>query len=95
MIQQGVSDSETEGGSGMPTIERVLDWVEARYEAVRARAEEEEEDEERDRERSRSATADPAVKQPMPRASSAPVVQQRKDNVSHSSSMFLRTINSN
>ncbi|EIM84613.1 uncharacterized protein STEHIDRAFT_33859, partial [Stereum hirsutum FP-91666 SS1] len=34
MIQQGVSDSETEGGSGMPTIERVLDWVEARYEAV-------------------------------------------------------------
>lgn len=95
MIQQGVSDSETEGGSGMPTIERVMDWVEARYEAVRARAEEEEEDEERDRERSRSTTADPAVsnvKQPMPRASSAPVVQQRKDNVSRFLSCFIRII---
>lgn len=83
MIQQGVSDSETEGGSGMPTIERVMDWVEARYEAVRAREEEEEEDEER--ERSRSAAAGPAVsnvKQSTARASSAPIVQQHKDNVS-------------
>ena len=46
MIQQAVSDSESEGGSGMPTIERVMDWVEARLEAIRAREEEEEEDEE-------------------------------------------------
>ncbi|ETW79578.1 hypothetical protein HETIRDRAFT_321470, partial [Heterobasidion irregulare TC 32-1] len=34
MIQQAVSDSESEGGSGMPTIERVMDWVEARLEAI-------------------------------------------------------------
>ncbi|KAI0061387.1 hypothetical protein BV25DRAFT_1779381, partial [Artomyces pyxidatus] len=34
MIQQGVSDSETEGGSGMPTIGRVMDWVEGRLEAI-------------------------------------------------------------
>ena len=35
MIQQGVSDSETP-----PTIGRVMDWVEARLEAIRAREEE-------------------------------------------------------
>ena len=41
MIQQGVSDSETP-----PSIGRVMDWVEARLEAIRAREEEEDEEDE-------------------------------------------------
>ncbi|EPQ55543.1 hypothetical protein GLOTRDRAFT_40760 [Gloeophyllum trabeum ATCC 11539] len=56
MIQQGVSDSQMqegldgEPGAGMGmTIGRVMDWVEARLEAVKAREEEEDEEEERSR----------------------------------------------
>ncbi|KAA1466983.1 hypothetical protein DENSPDRAFT_767241 [Dentipellis sp. KUC8613] len=75
MIQQGVSDSESEGGSGMPTIGRVMDYIEARLEAIRAREEEEEEDEER--EKAPSAKA-PSV--PINRSSSAPI-PQHKDSV--------------
>ncbi|KDQ49963.1 hypothetical protein JAAARDRAFT_42455 [Jaapia argillacea MUCL 33604] len=51
MIQQGVSASDATSempGEGM-TIGRIMDWVEARLEAVKSREEEEEEDEERDR----------------------------------------------
>jgi hypothetical protein len=77
MIQQGVSDSDSEGGSGMLTIGRVMDWVEARLEAVKAREEEEEEDEEREKVR-----ANPVGKasSSLARANSAPVAQH-KDNV--------------
>lgn len=78
MIQQAVSDSESEGGSGMPTIERVMDWVEARLEAIRAREEEEEEDEEREREKGR---ADPLSRvkngHGLNRANSAPAAQHK------------------
>ena len=49
VIQQGVSDrgagSESDGGMN---IGRVMDWVEARLEAIRSREEEEAEEEERE-----------------------------------------------
>jgi hypothetical protein len=48
MIQQGVSV----GGSGLSdgmTIGRVMDWIEARLDAVKSREEEEEEEEEREK----------------------------------------------
>jgi hypothetical protein len=56
MIQQGVSldptgSSDAEGG-GM-TIGRVMDWTEARLEAIKSREEEEDEDEEREKEKER------------------------------------------
>ncbi|PFH50190.1 hypothetical protein AMATHDRAFT_61517 [Amanita thiersii Skay4041] len=59
MIQQGVSASgidNTDSLEGM-TIGRVMDWTEARLEAIKQREEEEEEEEERERERNRSASA--------------------------------------
>ncbi|KAF8220887.1 hypothetical protein L208DRAFT_1367702 [Tricholoma matsutake] len=56
MIQQGVSldpsgSLDAEGG-GM-TIGRVMDWTEARLEAIKSREEEEDEDEEREKEKER------------------------------------------
>ncbi|KAF9477416.1 hypothetical protein BDN70DRAFT_861837 [Pholiota conissans] len=67
-IQQGVSASDigqsplgsshaVEGG-GM-TIGRVMDWTEARVDAIRAREEEEEEDEEREKDKERAAPRPP------------------------------------
>lgn len=54
MIQQRVSAGETGDaqGGGM-TIGRIMDYIEARLEAIRSTEEEEEEDNERDRERER------------------------------------------
>jgi hypothetical protein len=54
MIQQGVSAGESSGpnGSGM-TIGRIMDYIEARLEAIKSREEEEDEDEEKDKERER------------------------------------------
>jgi hypothetical protein len=61
MIRHGLSDAGRTGGGdegGAPAMDvgRVMDWVDARLEAIRAREEEEDEDEERERARS-SATA--------------------------------------
>ncbi|OJA08712.1 hypothetical protein AZE42_08890 [Rhizopogon vesiculosus] len=59
MIQQGVSTGGvTLSGSNNPagdvmTIGRIMDWIEARMEAVKAREEEEDEDEEREKEKER------------------------------------------
>jgi hypothetical protein len=79
MIQQGVSDSETP-----PTIGRVMDWVEARLEAVRAREEEEdEEDEENAGKKDKDAgggggqAAKLRTGSTLPRSSSAPAVPQQ------------------
>ncbi|TFY77255.1 hypothetical protein EWM64_g6756, partial [Hericium alpestre] len=83
MIQQGVSDSESEGGSGMPTIGRVMDWVEARIEAIRAREEEEEEDEEREK-AGHVKIPQPAPAPGLNRAKTVPV--QNKDNNTASTS---------
>ncbi|KAI0295150.1 hypothetical protein B0F90DRAFT_1752289 [Multifurca ochricompacta] len=80
---RGVSDSETP-----PTIGRVMDWVEARLEAVRAREEEElEEDEEN------ASKKDSERRQP-PRASSAPAVppQPPKDQTPMAPSKLSQTI---
>lgn len=72
-VQQGVSAGDTGGhhhllpaggpshaveGGGM-TIGRVMDWTEARVEAIRAREEEEEEDEEREKDKERAAAPRP------------------------------------
>ncbi|KAJ3781302.1 hypothetical protein GGU11DRAFT_281682 [Lentinula aff. detonsa] len=77
MIQQGVSaegfehtqshdssgscsDAPSSQGKGM-TIGKVMDWIEARMEAIKSREEEEDEEEERERERERASTANTAV----------------------------------
>uniref|UniRef100_A0A0W0EW54 Putative multidrug resistance-associated ABC transporter n=1 Tax=Moniliophthora roreri TaxID=221103 RepID=A0A0W0EW54_MONRR len=75
MIQQGVSvggiDTPGSGASaesdGM-TIGKVMDWIEARMEAIKAREEEEDEEEEREkeRERGRSTTGSAAPPAPKP-----------------------------
>jgi len=79
MIQQGVSDSETP-----PTIGRVMDWVEARLEAVRA-GEEDEEDEDEDsagkkdagNSQSQTAKLRAGASSAPPRPNSAPAVPQQ------------------
>lgn len=67
MIQQGVStggvalsDSNNPAGDVM-TIGRIMDWIEARMEAVKAREEEEDEDEEREKEKERARGSVPAA----------------------------------
>ncbi|KAI5991262.1 hypothetical protein EDD15DRAFT_2388665 [Pisolithus albus] len=60
MIQQGVSvggiapSTSDNPLSGEMSIGRILDWIEARMEAIKAREEEEDEDEEREKERDRT-----------------------------------------
>lgn len=76
MIQQGVSDSETP-----PSIGRVMDWVEARLEAIRAREEEEDEEDEESsasKKEKDSQTGPGRLKAnaSLPRANSAPAVPQ-------------------
>jgi len=73
MIQQCVSDSETP-----PTIGRVMDWVEARLEAIRAREEEEdEEDEENAGKKDGGQTTKLRASSTLPRPNSAPAVPQQ------------------
>jgi hypothetical protein len=77
MIQQGVSDSETP-----PSIGRVMDWVEARLEAIRAREEEEEEEDEESAasKKEKDAQTGPGrlkASSSLPRANSAPAVPQQ------------------
>lgn len=83
MIQQGVSAGESsEGGSGM-TIGRIMDYIEARLEAIRSQEEEDDEDEERDKERLKASAAPVrqvnAPKVPLPQAVAA---LRSKDQVS-------------
>jgi hypothetical protein len=89
MIQQGVSvgglgstassSSHDADNDGM-TIGRVMDWTEARLEAIKAQEEEEDEEEEREREkegaRSTSATA------PNPSKPAVPAQTASSNNVS-------------
>lgn len=52
MIQQGVSAGDSSGSDGQGiAIGRIMDYVEARLEAIRSREEEEDEDEDKERER--------------------------------------------
>lgn len=86
-IQQGVSASDIsplpahdmEGG-GM-TIGKVMDWTEARVDAIKAREEEEDEDEEREKGKECPApAAAPSVAVPV-----APKSEVRKPGATHSS----------
>ena len=87
MIQQGVSAGESSGpnGSGM-TIGRIMDYIEARLEAIKSREEEEDEDEEKEkeRERERNLASGPAKTQPTtPSTSKPPTLPSRaRDYVS-------------
>ncbi|KAF8439691.1 hypothetical protein L210DRAFT_3401498 [Boletus edulis BED1] len=67
MIQQGVSaggiaPSIHNAHSGEMTVGRILDWIEARLEAVKSREEEEDEDEEREKERERTRVTPPSTR---------------------------------
>lgn len=72
MIQQGVSDSETPLSIG-----RVMDWVEARLEAVRAREEEELEEDEETSSKKEGQASKLKASSSLARASSAPAVPQQ------------------
>lgn len=95
-IQQGVSASDlgtdalhAVDGGGM-TIGRVMDWTEARLEAIRATEEEEEEEEEREKERTAAQTtsrgsAPPSAASISPRTAARKLLAPRtKDSVSPS-----------
>lgn len=73
MIQQGVSSGESSGtnGEGM-SIGRIMDYVEARLEAIKSREEEEDEDEEKERGKQTSAKTPGSV--PAGAVKSAPAV---------------------
>lgn len=73
MIQQGVSAGESsEGGSGM-TIGGIMDYIEARLEAIKSQEEEEDEDEEREKDRAKAAAAAAAPSRPVPNANAQKV----------------------
>ncbi|KAJ7723435.1 hypothetical protein B0H16DRAFT_1895857 [Mycena metata] len=77
MLQLGVSDSHTlvpdrNQEAGM-TIGRVMDWVEARLDAVRCREEEEDEEDERERGSHSSAPTTSGSNRPSPPARKVPV----------------------
>lgn len=87
MIQQGVStggiapSDHNPRSSGM-TVGRILDWIEARMEAVKSREEEEDEDEEREKDRDRARVTPPSTRtdahkdaNPFPSASSQKLSQ--------------------
>ncbi|GJE89148.1 hypothetical protein PsYK624_052420 [Phanerochaete sordida] len=91
MIQQGVSAGESSDptSSGM-TIGRIMDYIEARLEAIKSREEEEDEDEEKERERERerernfaatTLTKAPSTTPSIPKTTAAPV-RPRDNNVS-------------
>ncbi|KAF9234553.1 hypothetical protein BU15DRAFT_78910 [Melanogaster broomeanus] len=66
MVQQGVSaggiaPSNNNSHSGEMTIGRILDWIEARMEAVKSREDEEDEDEEREKEKERPRVTPPTT----------------------------------
>ena len=77
MIQQSVSDAETP-----PSIGRVMDWVEARLEAIRAREEEEDEEDEesaasKKEKEGQSQSGRLKASSSLPRANGAPAVPQQ------------------
>ncbi|GLB45729.1 hypothetical protein LshimejAT787_2600620 [Lyophyllum shimeji] len=77
MIQQGVSLDPTTSSHGPEeggmTIGRVMDWTEARLEAIKAREEEEDEEEEREKEKEGGKAKAPPPTAPVPKADTKPV----------------------
>lgn len=72
MIQQGVSAggivlSDHNAHSGEMTVGRILDWIEARMDAVKSREEEEDEDEEREKDRERARVTPPSTRSDAPK----------------------------
>ena len=84
MIQQGVSDSETPLSIG-----RVMDWVEARLEAVRAREEEELEEDEETSSKKEGQASKLKASSSLARANSAPAVPQHQSPREQPVSFFL------
>lgn len=85
-IQQGVSASDVgppsndlEGGM---TIGKVMDWTEARVDAIKAREEEEEEDEEREKEKEKDRPP-PSAAAPSVAVNIAPKSEVKKSVVPH------------
>lgn len=76
MIQQGVSAGDSSGSDGQgDAIGRIMDYVEARLEAIRSREEEEDEDEEKERERAGGAATSSSPSKPASASTAtAPVV---------------------
>ncbi|KAE9391603.1 hypothetical protein BT96DRAFT_1023993 [Gymnopus androsaceus JB14] len=80
MIQQGVSaegmqshnhPDSSDPSSGM-TIGKVMDWIEARMEAIKSREEEEDEEEEKERESANPSSSSKSSKPPIPQVSTQP-----------------------
>jgi hypothetical protein len=89
MIQQGVSVGGSASPDGM-NIGRVMDWIEARLEAVKSREEEEEEDEEREKGADHAGAKQDAG---TVKASRMPTpLSRHKENVSHSRCYKLHPI---
>ncbi|KAL6299830.1 hypothetical protein BKA93DRAFT_741678 [Sparassis latifolia] len=92
MIQQGVSTGESSdtAGQGM-TIGRIMDYIEARLEAIKSREEEEDEDEEkekdREKERARPAASASVGSKIASKLPSASTVSQ--DHIIHSYRLTL------
>jgi hypothetical protein len=72
MIQQGVSASESAASGPAMDVGRIMDWVDARLAAIRAREEEEEEDEEKERERQAPRSKPAPVPAAAPRKRTSP-----------------------
>ena len=73
MIQQGVSTGDSSGSDGQGVaIGRIMDYVEARLEAIRSREEEEDEDEEKERERAGGAATTSSPTKPAPASAAVP-----------------------
>lgn len=100
MIQQGVSAGESSNidGNGM-TIGRIMDYLEARLEAIKSREEEEDEDEERDKERERRTVVGTSVKtSPSVASNSKPSaivasISKARDSVSPNSLVASKQLN--
>ncbi|KAG6827254.1 hypothetical protein H0H92_012615 [Tricholoma furcatifolium] len=78
MIQQGVSSSSDSAlpGGGL-TIGRVMDWTEARLEAIKAREEEEEEEEEKEKDSPTTRTPAPTAPKPDAKPTIAKTVKSK------------------
>ncbi|KAJ8522224.1 hypothetical protein ONZ45_g1127 [Pleurotus djamor] len=92
MIQQGVSvgginTSGSVGTDDAMSIGKVMDWIEARLEAIKSREEEEAEDEEKEKERDRAARSSPPTTATVPTApKSATIIQPFSEPTAPSSS---------
>lgn len=97
MIQQGVSvgglgSSASESSHGADndgmTVGRIMDWIEARLEAIKAQEEEEDEEEEREKEKERARAA-PSVPPNHNKPSVPPASSNSVSSVTHLANAIL------